>query len=195
MAKKRQAISKQMAQAIRKAEKEIQEEGNKQLDIQVCAASLALGRYWGWKRERLSSLLRIQQEIWNEVGSDNDISMLQLLDQECNIELTNCDGVSYTEFKFLNTAIDDGHELSAQEWLIMRMKQKKWIECQIMACIFLGMHRKEGWGAKRVKELMDRMQQIKEEFNYDPKQLIQALLDECNYDWIGQRKECDTKGE
>ena len=95
--------------------------------------------------------------------------------------------MSYKEYKFLNTAIDDGHKLSAQEWIIMRQKQKKWIECQIMACVFLGMHRKEGWGAKRVKELMDRMQQIKSEFDYDPQKLIQALMDECNYDWAGQR--------
>ena len=149
---RRQTISKQMAKAIRRAEAEIEKEGSRQLDIQVCSASLALWRYWGWKRDRLSSLLRIQQEIWNEVGQDNDISMLQLLDQECDIELTNCEGVSYKEYKFLNTAIDDGHKLSAQEWIIMRQKQKKWIECQIMACVFLGMHRKEGWGAKRVKD-------------------------------------------
>ncbi len=185
--KRRNIVSKQMARAIQKAEAEIVEEGSKQLDIQVCAASIALWRYWGWKTERLSKLLTIQQEIWNEVGKDNDLSMIQLLDQECNIELTNHEGVSYREFKFLNTAIDDGHELSAQEWLIMRMKQKQWIECQIMACVFLGMHRKEGWGAKRVKELMDRMQQVKEEFDYDSKKLIQALLDECDYDWLGQR--------
>ena len=184
---RRQTISKQMAKAIRRAEAEIEKEGSRQLDIQVCSASLALWRYWGWKRDRLSSLLRIQQEIWNEVGQDNDISMLQLLDQECDIELTNCEGVSYKEYKFLNTAIDDGHKLSAQEWIIMRQKQKKWIECQIMACVFLGMHRKEGWGAKRVKELMDRMQQIKSEFDYDPQKLIKALMDECNYDWAGQR--------
>ena len=87
----------------------------------------------------------------------------------------------------MNTAIDDGHDLSPQEWIIMRQKQKQWIECQIMACVFLGMHRKEGWGPKRIKELMDRMQQVKEEFDYDNKKLIQAFLDECDYDWLGQR--------
>lgn len=184
---KRMVVSKQMARAILKAEEEIVKEGDKQLDLQMCSCILALSRYWGWKKERLKGLLKMHHEIWNEVGSNNDISMLQLLDEECDIELTNQEGVSYREFKFLNTAIDDGHELSPQEWLIMRQKQKKWIECQIMACVFLGMHRKEGWGAKRVKELMDKMQQIKAEFDYDPKKLVQALLDECNYDWLDQR--------
>ena len=75
---KRMVISKQMARAIMRAEAEIEREGDKQLYIQVCAAALALGRYWGWKRERLSKLLTIQQEIWHEVGSDNDVSMIHM---------------------------------------------------------------------------------------------------------------------
>lgn len=184
---KRKPISKQMAKAIRKAENEIMIEGDRQIDIQICAASIALWRYWGWKKEKLSNLIRMEQSIWNEVGQNNDISMLQLLDDECDIELTNREGVSYKEYKFLNTAIDDGHDLSAPEWIIMRQKQKTWIECQIMACVFLGMYRKEGWSPKRIKELMDRMQQIKSEFDYDPKKLADALLEECDYDWLEQR--------
>ena len=89
--------SKQTAKAIRKAEADLQEEGSKQLDIVMCSAILALSRYWGWKTDRLSKLLFMQQSIWDEVGSDNDISMLKLLDDECNIELTNCEGVSYKD--------------------------------------------------------------------------------------------------
>lgn len=186
--RRKTVISKQMARMLQKAEAEIVAEGSKQLDIQICSCGIALWRYWGWKQDRLSKLYFIQQEIWDEVGADNNISMLQLLDEECDIELTNHEGVSYKEFKFLNVAIDDGHALSPQEWIIMRQKQKQWIECQIMACVFLGMHRKEGWGPKRIKELMDRMQQVKEEFDYDNKKLIQAFLDECDYDWLGQRE-------
>lgn len=185
--------TKQMFKMLQKAEAEIQKEGERQLDIQVCAASIALWRYWGWKTERLSRLLEIQQEIWNEVGKDNNISMIQLLDQECDIELTNREGVSYKEFKFLNTEIDDGRELSVPEWIIMRQKQKTWIECQIMACVFLGMHRKEGWGPKRVKELMDFMQHIKAEFNYDPKAMCKELSEVCGYDWMGQRGKLNEK--
>lgn len=190
---KRPPVSKQYVKAIKKAEKEIMEEGDRQIDIQICAASIALYRYWGWKKEKLSTLIRMEQDIWNEVGKNNDISMLQLLDEECDIELTNQEGVSYKEFKFLNTSIDDGHDLSPAEWLVMRMKQKKWIECQIMACVFLGMYRKEGWSPKRIKELMDRMQQIKADFDYDPKKLADALLEECDYDWLEQRGKIENE--
>ncbi len=187
MNNRRMIISKQMARAIQKAEAEIIREGDRQLDIQVCAAMLALSRFWNWKKEELVKLADIHREIWNEVGSDNDISMLQLLDEECDIELTNMEGVSYKEFKFLNTAIDDGSELTPQQWLVMRMHQKEWLECQIMACIFLGMYRKEGWSAKRVKELMDRMQEIKSDFDYKEKELIKAVNEECRFDWLDYR--------
>ena len=178
--------SKQTAKAIRKAEADLQEEGSKQLDIVMCSAILALSRYWGWKTDRLSKLLFMQQSIWDEVGSDNDISMLKLLDDECNIELTNCEGVSYKDVIYLNVEADKGKDLSGFEILAMRQNQKKWIECQFMAAVFLSLHRKEGWGAKRVKELLDHMQDIKEEFDYNPKALVDAALSEAHYDWQGQ---------
>ena len=150
---KRKPIPKFLARAIWEAENDITVEGSKQLDIVMCSSILALNRYWGWKTDRLSKLLFLQQEIWDEVGADNDISMIKLLDEECDIELTNHEGVSYKDVIYLNAEIDTGKDLSPYEWLRMRQNQKKWIECQIMACVFLALHRKEGWGAKRVKEL------------------------------------------
>ena len=41
---------------------------------------------------------------------------------------------------------------------------------------------------------MDRMQEIKTEFNYDPKKLAKAVLDECSYDWLDAREK-DFNGE
>lgn len=185
--RKRLVISKQMARAIQKAEAEIEKEGDKQLDLQMCSAMLALSRYWNWKKEQLQELQKMQQDIWHEVGQNNDLSMIQLLDEECDIELTNHEGTSYREFKFLYTPIDDGHELSPQEWIIMRNKQKQWTECQVMACIFLGMSRKAHWSVRRIKELMDRMQDIKESYDYNPKKLSRAVMEECKIDWLGDR--------
>lgn len=194
---KRQPVPKHLAKAIREAEKDLTKEGNKQLDIVMCSSILALNRYWGWKTDRLSKLLLLQQEIWDEVGANNDISMLKLLDEECDIELTNHEGVSYRDVIYLNAEIDTGKELSAYEWLRMRQNQKKWIECQFTACVFLALHRKEGWGPKRVKELLEYTQAIKEEFDYNPKLLCEAVMNEAHYDWLGQLKEQkkEEKGE
>ena len=57
----------------------------------------------------------MQQEIWDEVGADNDISMIKLLDEECDIELTNHEGVSYKDVIYLNAEIDTGKHLSVYE--------------------------------------------------------------------------------
>lgn len=176
--------SKQMWKMIEKAEKAIQDEGSRQLDLVNCSCMLALYRYWGWRTERLSNLLELQEDIYAECGSDNDMSMIRLLDEECDIELTNHEGVSYRNVIFLNSDIDEGKPLTAAQWLAMRQNQKKWVEAQITACICLSLHRKEGWGFKRLRELMVHMQDIKEEFDYNPKLIVKAVKDEANYDWV-----------
>ena len=163
---------KYIMRQIAQAEKELMDGAVRWLDIVMCSSIIALSRYWGWKKDRLSKLQEIQEEVWNEVASDNDVSMIQLLDAECGIELTNHEGVSYRDVIYLNTAIDDGVQLTKYQYLAMRRNQAKWTEAQITACIILAMHRKEGWGFKRARELLEKMQQIKEEYNYDQEKRI-----------------------
>lgn len=180
---------KNLKKQLRALEKQIQLEGEKSLDIVMCSTIIALYRYYGWRQERLSKLLDIHQEVWNEVAADNDKSVLKLLDEECNIELTNHEGVSYRNVIFLNSDIDEGKELSPYQWLYMRQNQIKWIETQITGCVCLAMHRKEGWGFKRVEELLNHIQDVKEEFNYDRKRILDAAFEETGYDWEGREKE------
>lgn len=179
---------KYIMRQIAQAEKELMDGAVRWLDIVMCSSIIALSRYWGWKKDRLSKLQEIQEEVWNEVASDNDVSMIQLLDAECGIELTNHEGVSYRDVIYLNTAIDDGVQLTKYQYLAMRRNQAKWTEAQITACIILAMHRKEGWGFKRARELLERMQQIKEEYDYDQAKLIAAAKSECDIDWTGRGK-------
>ena len=179
---------KYIMRQIAQAEKELMDGAVRWLDIIMCSSIIALSRYWGWKKDRLSKLQEIQEEVWNEVASDNDVSMIQLLDAECDIELTNHEGVSYRDVIYLNTAIDDGVQLTKYQYLAMRRNQAKWTEAQITACIILAMHRKEGWGFKRARELLERMQQIKEEYDYDQEKLIAAAKSECDIDWTGRGK-------
>lgn len=180
---------KNLKKQLRALEKQIQLEGEKSLDIVMCSTIIALYRYYGWRQERLSKLLDIHQEVWNEVAADNDKSVLKLLDEECNIELTNHEGVSYRNVIFLNSDIDEGKELNPFQWLYMRQNQIKWIETQITGCVCLAMHRKEGWGFKRVEELLNHIQDVKEEFNYDRKRILDAAYKETGYDWEGREKE------
>ena len=177
--------SKPMYKLIQKAEADISAEASKQLDIVNGSCILALNRYWGWRTERLSKMLELNEQVYAECGSDNNMSMIRLLDNECNIELTNQEGVSYRDVIFLNSDIDDGKPMTAQQWLYMRQQQKKWVEAQITASICLTLHRKEGWGFKRLSELMTRMQDIKDEFDYKPDAIMKAVNVEAHYDWLG----------
>jgi len=87
--------NKYLMKQIKAAEHELMEGSVKWLDIVMCSSIIALSRYWGWKKDRLSKLQKIQEDAWNEVANDNNKSMVQVLDEECGIELTNHEGVSY----------------------------------------------------------------------------------------------------
>jgi hypothetical protein len=180
--------NKFLMKQIKAAEYELMEGSVKWLDIVMCSSIIALSRYWGWKKDRLSKLQKIQEDAWNEVANDNNKSMVQVLDEECGIELTNHEGVSYKDVIYLNASIDPGVELNPYQYLAMRQNQAKWTEAQITACVILAMHRKEGWGFNRSRELLERMQQIKEEYDYDREKLIAAALSECDIDWTGRGK-------
>lgn len=182
-------VSKKLRKQIIDIEKQIQAEGEKNLDIVMCASIIALYRYYGWRTIRLSRLLEIHQEVWNEVAADNSKSILKLLDEECGIELTNHEGVSYRNVIFLNSDIDDGRQLTGFQWLYMRQNQLKWMETQITGCMALAMHRKEGWGFERVRQLLIHVQDVKEEFDYDRRRLLDACFKETGYDWEGKTLE------
>lgn len=182
-------VSKPMEKLIRKVEADLNKEADKQLDLANCSMIIALYRYWNFRTERISKLLEVQQQIWNECGADNNISMIRLCDEECDIELQNIEGVSYRDVIYLNADIDEGKPLSDAQWVVMRQNQKKWVKAQILACICLTLHRAEGWGFKRLSELMLKMDDIQAEFFDDPKRLADNVYTECHYDWLGRDRE------
>lgn len=186
-------VSKQLKKQIMDVEREIVAEGEKYFDIVMCASVIALYRHYGWRQKRLENLFKIHHEVWNEIAADNSMSVLKLLDEECNIELTNREGVSYRNVIFLNSDIDEGKDLTPFQWLYMRQNQKKWLETQITGCVCLAMHRKEGWGFERIKQLLIYIQDIKEEFDYDRGRIVKAAYKEAGYDWEGREVLANAK--
>lgn len=178
-------VNKNMEKLIRKAERELNEEADRQLDLVTTSMIIALYRYWNFRTDRISKILFTQEKVWNECGKDNTMSMLKLCDDECDVELTNHEGVSYRDVIYLNAEIDSGKPLSDAQWLVMRQNQKKWVKAQMLACMCLSMHRAEGWGFKRLSELMLKMDDIQAEYNDNPDKLSEIALIECNYDWRG----------
>lgn len=181
-------ISKKLTKQLRDVENQIVKEGEKWLDITMCSTILVMWRYYGWRTDRITKLIKYHEDVWKEVGADNSKSVLKLLDEECNIELTNHEGVSYRNVIFLNSDIDDGRTLTPYQWLYMRQNQIKWLEAQIMASICLAIHRKEGWGFKRIEELLNHLQDVKEDYDYDRRRILDECFKETGYDWEGRTK-------
>ena len=95
------AISKKLTKQLNDVEKLIVKEGEKWLDIVMCSTIIVMWRYYGWRTDRISKLIKYHEAVWNEVGADNSKSVLKLLDEECDIELTNHEGVSYRNVIFV----------------------------------------------------------------------------------------------
>lgn len=185
----RKRVNKNMEKLIRKAKNDLNLEASRQIDLVTTSMIIALYRYWNYRTDRISKILNVQQTVWDECGADNTLSMLKICDEECNVELTNYEGVSYRDVIYLNAEIDTGKPLSDAQWLVMRQNQKKWVKAQMLACMCVSMHRAEGWGFKRLSELMLKMDDIQADYNDDPDKLSEVALKECGYDWRGVNQE------
>ena len=69
---------------------------------------------------------------------------------------------------------------------LLQVKLLSTLETQITGCVCLAMHRKEGWGFERIKQLLIYIQDIKEEFDYDRERIVKAAYKEAGYDWEGR---------
>ena len=167
--------------ALRKAEIELDKEMKMQVDIIYSAAAIAFARYWndGWGPLRIRRIFDETLEVWNECGETNEMSMLEMLENETGIEVKIPDtDKSWHDLAFLNSKIDMGR-MSRAQWIYMRQRQKQWIGAMVMACMLLAIHRNYGFGPERLLRLMSQIDDIRVEFRYDRKALIKACEEEA----------------
>lgn len=167
-----------MRDALREAETALQKELDRQVDMIYSAMALALYRYWGWRSLRIRRLMDKTQETWDECGSTNELSMLEMLENETGIEIRNHErGKSWHDLAYLNAKIDMGRMTKAQ-WIYMRQRQKDWIGPQVIACVLLSLYRKYGFGHVRCLRMMQQIEDVEREFHFDAKALRAACLEE-----------------
>ena len=168
-----------MRDALRDAEMALQKEMEKQVDMIYSSMAIAFKRYWNWGALRIRRIFDETLEARNECGETNEMSMLEMLENETGIEVKIPDtDKSWHDLAFLNAKIDMGRMNRAQ-WIYMRQRQKQWIGAMVMACMFLALHRKYGFGPERLLRLMSQIDDIRIEFNYDRKALIKACEEEA----------------
>lgn len=185
--------------ALRKADAELTKCAQKAMDMIFYATCIALHRYFDWGELRISRFMDKAQEVYGECASNNDLSMIQMCDEEVGIEFRSLKNESYKDTPYLCTekwhAIRDGWLKKPKDyqisWLIaMKQKMRDWMSPQIMASVALALHRKEGWGLQRISTLTAYVDQICSEFSENVKIMCDAVEKET-----GLRYSHTQKGE
>lgn len=181
--KGRRKPNKNMEKLIAKATKEMQEETGRQYIMVHSAMAIALYQFWNYRKEQIDKIYSTCEKVWEECGADETMSMIRKCDEECDIELTNQEGVSYREIAWLNDS-EFTRPLNDYEFLVFRQNQKKWTKAQMMASVCLSVNRSEGWGFNRLSELMIRIDDIMADMDYNPDRICIAAHEMTGCDYV-----------
>lgn len=172
-----------MADALLKAKKELEAEGEKNLDIIYRAMALALGED-GWSIKRLEKVRDEIHELIEQLAGV-DKSVVQICFEETGIDLRPEDAEKgWYELTYLNGSEWDKwleeHKNMPMKMLRMytiraQQKMKMWIRPQLYASIIIAMHRLYGYGSERAARLYSRMYEIEKAAGFDIKKLDEEL--------------------
>ena len=165
--------------ALIEADRALTRETSRQTDIIMPATALVMHRDHGWHKKRIKSLMDITKEVWDECGEDLDMSMLRMVEEEIGIEMQNGNGVSYHDLHYMSgVSTLKLEDMTAQQYVLMRIRQKEWVGTLVMASMLIALHRREGYGIERCAKLMERVQEVCADYKYDPKKLKAAMVEE-----------------
>ena len=106
-----------------KADRELEEEIERQEVISFAAAVLTMHRYYGWADSQLRGMLRFCAVITASCASTTQLSLIQMLDNETGIELQNGDGRSWQELAYLNASLKPGQQMTTSQWIYMMARR------------------------------------------------------------------------
>lgn len=171
--------------ALKQAEKKMEFEMNKWIDINHCAMALVLHRYWGYGAKRIQGVESTIEDTWEECAAYADKkSILQMLEEETGIEIRNFEtNKSFHELAYFNNEIKmDPKRMNRAQWIYMRNQQAKWMRPTTLACILLGLHRKQGFGTDRLIRVFEQMNiVIDTEYQQNKFALLEAAKNEVNF--------------
>ena len=180
--------------AMKKAEKELDEESERAMQLGFYRSILTLSRVFGWKKLRIERFLDNAANVYTECRT-GDKSLIQMCDEETGIEVRNEADESYLDTPYLcqekwdrERARYDKMPYKMQRAYIISVRQhmKKWMYAQVMASIILALHRKEGWGHERIVKFLFATDNYKN--NQSISELKEMVEQETGmkYVWNGQ---------
>lgn len=176
-----------MTQAdLKRAEKQLERETLKQIDIIYGASAIALWEFDSWRTERLIRLFDLSEKIWNECGETLDVSIFTMLEAETGLEMKlNINGVdrSYKEFCFTNPT-KTYNNLDKASYIFMRKRQAVWLGAGVQAGIFLALHRKYGYGYERLFRVYQHTNEVRKKYKDQPEALRKGMLKICGVNFV-----------
>lgn len=141
-----------------------------QVYLVYSAFLIALSRY-GWGQKKIYNTLKRCEAYWNVCASSEDLSMLQMCEDETGIEIKCDDNSSWHDLWYLNPKLPRPDYMSPAQEIYKRNRQIKWLGAQVTACAVYTMHRRYGWGMQRISRLITDMNDIRHEYKDNPKRL------------------------
>ena len=152
---------------LMKAENDLEKEMLKQIGIIMGCAGIALFENWGWKKKRISDFFFGMQAAWNECVRDTQRSMLEICEDETGIIVDRPDYEgNYKDLLFFQPK-EKIATLSIEQRIYMRIRQKDWMGAEIFASVLVALHRKHGFGDKRIFRLKEQMDEIRDRYSAD----------------------------
>ena len=170
--------------ALKRAEKELNEMSDKALNVGYLVSIMALNKNYGWKKLRISRFLEVSHQIYDEVSSSNSLSLIQMCNDEANIEIRSDANEPYEEKFFLNNARWELFKPTFKKmppvmqrayFTRMRQKQKEWMFPQVMAGVILALYRKEKWSSNKIGEFIEFAYGYRREYEDDVRLLRKAV--------------------
>ena len=175
----------QLQKAILKADRELQEEGRRQILMIHGAAAVALRNKWKYSKEKINQVFEATDKVWHEIGNDNRVSMLAKLEEETGIEMTITNSsASWHDLAFLNDSGDYMDNITGFQFLAMRKRQRQWIGAMVQASLYLALFREFGWGVVKLRNLMNEIDRIRSEQHDKELKIIELCFNETGIDCV-----------
>jgi hypothetical protein len=181
--------------ALKKAEKELDEESSRAMQLGFYRSILTLSTEFGWKKLRIERFLDNASDVYTECRGDGRKSLIQMCDEETGIEVRNDADESYLDTPYLCQEIWDRERVRYEKmpypmqrayFISVRQHMKKWMYAQVMASIILALHRKEGWGHERIVKFLEASEKYKANQNIEELKATVESETGMKYVWTGQ---------
>lgn len=167
--------TKSQKKALAKAEAELKKEMYDQISIVSGCLGIALYESWGWRKTRISELFNEIENSWEICSSDKNISMIEMCEKETGIAIYR-EGYEgdYLDLKYFQPLSSE--TMTINQYIYMRIQQKKWVAAIILASAFLSLHKLHGFGKERMLRIRDQVDEVRNRYQANPRKIEKACL-------------------